>query len=424
MALRPSGPPPTSPRSNLSRLLSVTLGAEATQSQPELQSQMDILMQADAENKLRNRKLYLILDLDETLVYSQRMKPGAVPVGHQIMVRKEPFDMVLRPGLEHFLKVIQKHFVVFMYTMGDEAYTHAVLDVLDPQRHYFRGAIPRASAPSRTSFVDAAPSNPCVVAGGVCSWRDPESRAFKYISRMACDKNMSVIIDDTIDVWRDSLPNLLLTRRFVGDPMDDGLQLLCLKLMELHAGYYAALRPDDSPTLTTSEVLNDLRGTLLEGCVIAFTGLVADQSEEVLANQPLCALVRLYGAEVTLDVDDATHLVARKKEGWKSATKIRRALQRQEVQPPAASPASSAAPVPHLAIAPPRLPPPHTNTKHAFPLRFRSAPALPWAVPCAVCSGRSTPHPHPRCDRRTLPSGRCGTTGCWIVSAHSSGSPR
>ena len=142
MASPPSGPPPTSPRSNLSRLLSVTLGAEATQSQPELQSQMDVLMEADAENKLRNRKLYLILDLDETLVYSQRMKPGAVPVGHQIMVHNQPFDMVLRPGLEHFLKVIQKQFVVFMYTMGDEGYTHAVLDVIDPQRAYFRGAIP------------------------------------------------------------------------------------------------------------------------------------------------------------------------------------------------------------------------------------------------------------------------------------------
>eukprot|EP00964_Phaeocystis_antarctica_P132596 scaffold96716_cov48-Phaeocystis_antarctica.AAC.1 len=138
MALRPSGPPPTSPRSNLSRLLTVTLGAEATQSQPELQSQMDILMQADAENKLRNRKLYLILDLDETLVYSQRLKPGAVPVGHQIMVHNQPFDMVLRPGLETFLKLVQKTYVVFMYTMGDEAYTHAVLDAIDPQRHYFR----------------------------------------------------------------------------------------------------------------------------------------------------------------------------------------------------------------------------------------------------------------------------------------------
>jgi len=203
MASPPSGPPPTSPRSNLSRLLSVTLGAEATQSQQELQQQMDILMQADAENKVRNRKLYLILDLDETLVYSQRMKPGAVPVGHQIMVHNQPFDMVLRPGLEHFLKVIQKQFVVFMYTMGDEGYTHAVLDVIDPQRAYFRGAIPPnppphhappnmharacapAAPPSRGGFPPA--SNPRV-AGGVCSWRDTESRLYKFMSRLACDK--------------------------------------------------------------------------------------------------------------------------------------------------------------------------------------------------------------------------------------------
>ena len=411
MALRPSGPPPTSPRSNLSRLLSVTLGAEATQSQPELQSQMDVLMEADAENKLRNRKLYLILDLDETLVYSQRMKPGAVPVGHQIMVHNQPFDMVLRPGLEHFLKVLQKTFVVFMYTMGDEAYTHAVLDVIDPQRDYFRGATPpppppppricAAPPPPHSSLVDAAASNPCV-AGGVCSWRDAESRAFKYISRTACDKNMSVIIDDTIDVWRDSLPNLLLTRRFVGDPMDDGLQLLCFKLMELHAGYYAALRPDGGPTLTTSEVLNDLRGNLLEGCVIAFTGLVADQSEEVLANQPLCALVRLYGAEVTLDVDEATHLVARKKEGWKSATKIRRALQRQEVHSPHRLARLTRRRAPPCHRASPSPPATHKRKAHVpTPGSLLTRPS------CAVCSVRSTPHPRPRCvtDGPVLPGG-------------------
>ena len=57
--------------------------------------------------------------------------------------------------------------------------------------------------------------------------------------------------------------------------------------MELHTGYYAgadAGGPAWSPTRSTSEVLSGLRGKLLEGCVIAFTGLVADQSEEVLAN--------------------------------------------------------------------------------------------------------------------------------------------
>ena len=55
--------------------------------------------------------------------------------------------------------------------------------------------------------------------------------------------------------------------------------------MELHSGYYAGSdAPAWSPTRSTSAVLSGLRATLLEGCVIAFTGLVADQSEEVLAN--------------------------------------------------------------------------------------------------------------------------------------------
>merc|ERR1719240_1083634 len=76
-----------------------------------------------------------------------------------------------------------------------------------------------------------------------------------------------------------------------------------------------------------------MRGWLLSGCVIAFTGVVAEAEEATFASQPLCALVRLYGGEVTLSVDEATHLVACKKEGWKHSTKIRRAHQRCQEDP-------------------------------------------------------------------------------------------
>jgi len=239
---------PQSPRTSLARLLKATLGDEAGADGPELQGQMDVLMQADAENKLKNKKLYLILDLDETLVFSSRMKPGVAPVGHQIFVRDQPFDMVLRPGLPHFLQMIRKDFVVFMYTMGDDVYTRAVLDVIDPQRQLF--------------------------AGGVCSWRDPHSREHKFISRVACDKSMAVVVDDSIDVWREALPNLCLTRRFVGDPMDDGLQLLSWQLQQLHRSYYQAVdgAAPGSAKPSVPSVLKEQRGALLAGCVIAFTG--------------------------------------------------------------------------------------------------------------------------------------------------------
>jgi len=55
-----------------------------------------------------------VLDLDETLVYTQRLAPGATPRGDKIFVRGEAFDMISRPGLQHFLKMTAEKFVLFM----------------------------------------------------------------------------------------------------------------------------------------------------------------------------------------------------------------------------------------------------------------------------------------------------------------------
>ena len=98
------------------------------------------LIPADAAGKLRHQKLYLVLDLDETLVYSKRMEAGATPLGTGISVRGQPFDMQPRPGLHHFLQTVVQNFIVFLYTMGDEDYTTAVLRVIDPESKFFRGA--------------------------------------------------------------------------------------------------------------------------------------------------------------------------------------------------------------------------------------------------------------------------------------------
>ena len=77
-------------------------------------------------------------------------------------------------------------------------------------------------------------------AGGVCCWRQQESRHHKQLERALCDKRMTLIVDDTIDVWHADLPNLCLTRRFIGDMKDDGLMLLASQLLQLHRTFYAA----------------------------------------------------------------------------------------------------------------------------------------------------------------------------------------
>jgi len=242
------------------------------------------------------------------------MEPGATPRGTQIFVRGSPFDMVERPGLQIFLQMACANYVVFLYTMGDQEYTQAVLRVIDPEGKYFKG--------------------------GVCTWRSSESRMHKTLSRPCCDRRMALIVDDSIDVWSDAVANLCLTRRFVGDKLDDGLQLLGSQLSMAHRAFYAdappagyslhaaLTSPQAPPTVHT--VLADARGQVLVGCVIALTGVVSGEMREgdSLDELPLSGLIRLYGGVTTLAIDAATHLVARNKEGWRQSAKIRRGLSR------------------------------------------------------------------------------------------------
>ena len=302
-----------SPRTNLNRLLDQDEALQAAGSDAR-RERVELVRRLDAEDKLRRRKLYLVLDLDETLVYSQRLAPDAAPKGTKITVRGSPFDMVVRPGLEQFLRVTSQSYVVYMYTMGDEDYAKAVLRVIDPRNVYF--------------------------SGGVCCWNPQESRTHKELGRVVCEPSMALIVDDSPDVWSRDLRNLCLTRRYVGDQSDDGLQLLCSQLDAVHRTFYgggadpaewvlgdAARKPPD-----VREILCGMRGNELAGCRISFTGVVSEQTDDSLAAQPLCILVQLFGGEVTTNVDESTHLVARNKAGWKHSAKIRGAAQRAQAR--------------------------------------------------------------------------------------------
>jgi hypothetical protein len=88
-----------SPRSNLHGLLRKALGDVALPD-TELQEHVRTLRHADAQSQWRRKKLYCVLDLDETLVWSQRLAAGAAPRGKQISVRGEQYDMVVRPGVQ------------------------------------------------------------------------------------------------------------------------------------------------------------------------------------------------------------------------------------------------------------------------------------------------------------------------------------
>ena len=371
MASSASGPSLLrSPRSNIEAALSATLPPGEPLPPALFDLAYGSLLPADAENKLHHRKLYLVLDLDETLVYAHRLAPDETPVGTLIHVRGTPYDVVPRPGLKFFLNMALKNFIIYLYTMGDSDYAHAVLKVIDPESKYFRGAGITAKKIETTPIF-----RPCVVctcacghtccgsvfyyfaclvlwlgvyarslvAGGACCWRPTESRQHKSLARVVCDKRMALIVDDSVDVWGGDLGNLCLTRRFVGDKSDDGLQLLGGQLMQVHSQFfkgapsegYSLEAPSGSPRCPPNvfSVLSGSRGDVFRGCRIALTGIVSDLSEETLAVEgvPLAGLIQLYGGELCLSVDQATHLVARRKEGWKSSPKVKKALNRIKV---------------------------------------------------------------------------------------------
>jgi len=76
-------------------------------------------------------------------------------------------------------------------------------------------------------------------------------------------------------------------------------------------------------------VLSELRGHVLSGCAIAYTGVVSEHMNE--SSLPLSTLVVDFGGTVVPSVDEATHLVARQKPGWKQSAKLRRGKQRLQV---------------------------------------------------------------------------------------------
>ncbi|XP_007253121.3 RNA polymerase II subunit A C-terminal domain phosphatase [Astyanax mexicanus] len=165
---------------------------------PELMvssEQAEQLGKEDQKRLQRNKKLVLMVDLDQTLIHTteqhcQRMSNKGI--FHFQLSRGEPMlHTRLRPYCKEFLEKIAKLYELHVFTFGSRLYAHTIAGFLDPEKKLFSHRIL-----SRDECID------------------PYSKTGNLRNLFPCGDSMVCIIDDREDVWKFA-PNLITVRKYV-----------------------------------------------------------------------------------------------------------------------------------------------------------------------------------------------------------------
>ncbi|KAJ8267557.1 hypothetical protein COCON_G00127290 [Conger conger] len=164
---------------------------------PELMVSSEQAEQLGREDQQRlhcNRKLVLMVDLDQTLIHTteqhcQRMSNKGI--FHFQLGRGEPMlHTRLRPHCKDFLEKIAKLYELHVFTFGSRLYAHTIAGFLDPEKKLFSHRIL-----SRDECID------------------PYSKTGNLRNLFPCGDSMVCIIDDREDVWKFA-PNLITVKKY------------------------------------------------------------------------------------------------------------------------------------------------------------------------------------------------------------------
>ncbi|XP_066142687.1 RNA polymerase II subunit A C-terminal domain phosphatase isoform X2 [Euwallacea fornicatus] len=140
------------------------------------------LGQADSERLLKDRKLVLLVDLDQTLIHTtnDNIPPNIKDVYHfQLYGPKSPwYHTRLRPGTHKFLESICQYYELHICTFGARNYAHMIAMFLDPDQKFFSNRI--------------LSRDECFV---------PTSKKANLRALFPCGDDLVCIIDDREDVW-------------------------------------------------------------------------------------------------------------------------------------------------------------------------------------------------------------------------------
>ena len=143
----------------------------------------------DQTRLLNNRKLVLLVDLDQTIIHTTNddIPPNLKDVYHfQLYGERSPwYHTRIRPKTQEFLQKISSLYELHICTFGARLYAHTIAAFLDPDKKYFSHRIL-----SRDECFDA------------------RSKTANMSALFPCGDSMVCIIDDREDVWNFA-PNLV-----------------------------------------------------------------------------------------------------------------------------------------------------------------------------------------------------------------------
>ncbi|XP_040841094.1 RNA polymerase II subunit A C-terminal domain phosphatase isoform X3 [Ochotona curzoniae] len=168
---------------------------------PELMvssEQAEKIAMEDQQRLHRNRKLVLMVDLDQTLIHTTEQHCPQMSnkgIFHFQLGRGEPMlHTRLRPHCRDFLEKVARLYELHVFTFGSRLYAHTIAGFLDPEAKLFSHRIL-----SRDECID------------------PFSKTGNLRNLFPCGDSMVCIIDDREDVWKFA-PNLITVKKYVYFP--------------------------------------------------------------------------------------------------------------------------------------------------------------------------------------------------------------
>lgn len=265
------------------------------------------------------RKLYLVLDLDHTLLNSARLcdikeeeaylsQRDALPDALKTsLFRLDRMHMMtkLRPFVHTFLEEACSLFEMYIYTMGERPYALEMAKLLDPGDKYFHSRI---------------------IAQNDCT-----QKYQKGLDIVLGQESAVLILDDTESVWKEHKDNLILMDRYhffasscknfgfncgslsqrrTDESETEGALPTVLKILQqVHSLFFDKGRKDNLEDRDVRQVLKTVRKEVLKDCRIVFTRVI--RTDSTAEHHPLWRMAEQLGATCLIDVDPSvTHVVS------------------------------------------------------------------------------------------------------------------